>query len=252
MSEEIIFDKNFELIIVAYRKSLIRRYSVENLSRFKELEKVDRATIDKLVHYFLELLYPPYSTRLELDNAFHSLGGFINTPAKLFGVLGNIGYAIVKFGKLLLRAMHAGIAALKSYLAAHKFEKELYQQALPYIEAGKDISEEDIFNSLIGKIPKEEADAFREQVVNLFRFLAKKDLLEKIQQVMLHVIAKMERKKHIYTESDLKGIRMGYDIIEKGKEVFSILTDEEIALTLKGIDMVEKDFFDRAASIESH
>jgi hypothetical protein len=218
---EVIQQKEFSLLIDAYRKSLIRRYSAENLKRFPELSQFDRKVIDNLINYFLELLYPPYSSRVELDNAFHSLGGFVNSPAKFMGVMGNLGYAIVKFGKMLVSAIQAGIAALRSYLAAHKFEAELYKNALPLLEKGVDISEETVINSLIGQIPEPEATAFRKQVVRLFEVLADKKLLEKIQEVMHHVIEKMESKPNVYTKDEIKGIQLGYNIIDKGKVLFS-------------------------------
>lgn len=246
---EVIHQKEFSLLIDAYRKSLVRRYSEENLKRFPNLSHFDRKVIDKLINYFLELLYPPYSSRVELDNAFHSLGGFVHSPAKFMGVMGNIGYAVVKFGKMLLSAIQAGIAALRSYLAAHRFESELYKNALPLLEKGIDISEETVINSLIGQIPEPEATAFRKQVVKLFEVLADRRLLEKIQEVMLHVIEKMESKPKVYSVEEIKGIKLGYGIIDKGKELFSELRQDEIQLILKGIDMVEKDFYERASGI---
>ncbi len=243
-------DKKFSFIIEAYRKSLVRRYSEENISRFPELSKFDRKIVDKLIVYFLELLYPPYETRKELDNAFHSLGSFVNSSAKFFGIMGNLGYAVIKFGKLLLQGIQAGIAALKSYLAANKFESELYKNALPYLEKGIDISQEEIFNSLIGKIPEKEATAFRHQVIKLFEILANKKLLEKIQEIMLHVIEKMEQRPDIYSTSEIRGIQMGFNIIERGKVLFDELTQEQIQIVLKGIDVIEKDFYERAAGIQ--
>ncbi|MDX1957917.1 MAG: hypothetical protein SFU98_05050 [Leptospiraceae bacterium] len=250
--DELFNEKDFEKIIEAYRISLVRRYAKENLARFKELEKIERKNIDKLIQYFLDLLYPEYETRLELDAAFHSLGTFAHSPQKLFGVLGNIPYAIVKFGKLLIQALQAGMNALRSYYAAYRFERELFLQAKPMILAGKDISSPEIFDSLIAKIPKDEADTFRKQIIKLFEILANKELLEKIQEVMLHVIEKMEKKKNVYSDSDIKGIRMGYSIIEKGKEIFQFLNPEEIQLLLYGIDTIEKDFYETAVNKEKN
>ena len=246
MKDTLLLEKNFNLIIEAYRKSLTLRYNSENVSRFPELAQIDRPTIDKLIHYFLELLYPPLEERLKLDNAFASLSNFVHTPSKLMGVLGNIPYAVMKFGKMLFNALQAGLNALKSYLAAHKFERKLYEAAIPYIEKGIDISEEKIFLNLLAEIPKEEADEFRIQVVKLFEILSNQELLLKVQDVMLHVIEKMKSKKKIYTAEDIDGILLGYGIIEKGKEIFSELDGNQISMVLKGIDMIEKDYFDKA------
>jgi hypothetical protein len=246
MKDSLLQEKNFNLIIDAYRKSLLLRYSEENIKKFPELSKIDRTTIDKLVKYFLELLYPPLEDRLKLDNAFASLSNFVHSPSKLMGVLGNIPYAVMKFGKMLFSALQAGMNALRSYLAAHRFEKELFDASLPLIEKGIDISEEKVFNSLLAKIPQADADDFRHQVVKLFEILSNQELLIKVQDVMLHVIEKMESKKNIYTSEEVEGIKLGYGIIEKGKELFSSLEKEDIDTVLKGIDIVEKTFFERA------
>lgn len=246
MKENLLEEKNFHLIINAYRSSLLSRYGTENLQRYPELAEIDRPTVDRLVHYFLELLYPPLEERKKLDNAFQSLSNFVHSPSKLMGVLGNIPYAVVKFGKMLFSALQAGMNALRSYLAAHRFERKLYEAALPFLEKNIDISEEKVFFSLLVQIPKSEADEFREQIVKLFEILSKQELLQKVQDVMLHVIEKMKTKPHIYSEEEIAGIQMGYGIIEKGKEIFGNLKEEEVKLVLMGIDLIEKDYFDRA------
>ncbi len=248
MKDTLLQEKDFNLIIDAYRKSLIIRYSESNLNRYAELSKINRSTIDKLIHYFLELLYPPMEERLKLDNAFNSLSNFVHSPSKLMGVLGNIPYAVMKFGKMLFSALQAGMSALRSYLSAHKFERLLYDAAIPLIEKGVDISEEKVFFTLLAKVPKEEADDFRHQVVKLFEILSNQELLIKVQDVMLHVIEKMESKKNLYTKEEIDGIRLGYGIIEKGKELFRELSEKEVKTVLQGIDTIEKDYFEKACS----
>jgi hypothetical protein len=244
--ENLINNENFSKLIDAYRKALIERYSHSNLEKYPILKKLDRNIIDNLILYFLELLYPPFEERKQLDNAFQSLNNFIHTPSKLFGVLGNLTYAVIQFGKMLISALQAGLNALRSYLAAHKFEKILYTESLPYLEKGFDISDPKLFQSLIAKIPKKDADEFREQVVKLFRTLSNKKLLEKVQDVMIHVIEKMESKPNLYSREEINGIRLGYSIIEKGKGLFENLPKEDIELILVGIDSIEKDFYEEA------
>ncbi|MCB1143508.1 MAG: hypothetical protein H7A24_11530 [Leptospiraceae bacterium] len=245
-SNNYLEDEQFSLIIEAYRKSLILRYSEEKIENFPDLNALDRGTIDKLIHYFLELLYPPYEERKHLDNAFQSLNNFVHSPTKLFGVIGNLPYAIMRFGKMLIQALQAGISALRSYLAAHKFERVLYIKAKPLIDQGLDISEEKVFNSLIAQIPKKDADEFREQVIKLFEVLSKRELLEKVQDVMQHVIEKMESKPRLYSQQEVAGIKLGYGIIEKGKELFMNLNEHEIRIILRGIDFIEKEFYESA------
>ncbi|MCB1157197.1 MAG: hypothetical protein H7A25_01830 [Leptospiraceae bacterium] len=243
-------EPEFAILIDAYRKSLVRRYSVENLARYPEFSGLPRATVDKLIRYFLELLYPEYEIRLELDNAFTSLAGFVKSPRKFLGVIGNMGYAVVKFGKHLFAGIKAGIAALSSYLTAHKFENTLYSYAKPLIQKKIDISQEDHFNSLIAKIPYEEATEFRHDIINLFKTLANRELLKKIILINDHVIEKMKENPKVYNPSEVKGIEMGLDIMKKGRELFDELTDQEITLIIRGIDIIEKDFYENSLRIE--
>lgn len=245
MDTSFIKDPRFAKIITAYRKSLVERYSPANISRFPEFTGMKRETIDLLIQYFLELLYPEYEVRKELDNAFQALAAFTHSPTKLFGVMGNIAGAVFKFGKLLIPAMQAGINSLRSYVAANNFEKDLFMHAIPLIDKGTDISEEKVFMALVANIPQVEADKFRYQIVKLFEILSQKQLPEKALEVMQSVKHKMETKKNLYTDQEIEGIQMGCNIIEKGKFIFTELTDPEIALVLKGIDRIEEDFYQR-------
>ena len=131
-------------------------------------------------------------------------------------------------------------------MTAHKFESILYEHAKELLKEGKDIEEEIYFNRLIASIPKKEADDFRHQIVSLFSTLSRKDLLDKILEVMDYVIMKMKTKPETYTENDIGGISLGKGIIIRGKDVFTELSQEKIQLILKGIDTIEKDFYERA------
>jgi len=239
-------EKEFGLLILAYRKSLQKRYSHENLNRFQEFTSIDQATVDKLTSYFLELLYPELEERVKLDQAFAALASFVHSPEKMWGLLGSVGTIIFKFGKQFFSAAKAGVSALKSYITAHKFESILYENAKELIKQGKDIEEEIYFNRLIANISKKEAEDFRHQIVSLFSTLSRKDLLDKILEVMDYVILKMKGKPDTYTEDDINGISLGKGIIIRGKDVFTELSQEKIQLILKGIDTIEKDFYERA------
>lgn len=239
-------EKEFGLLIIAYRRSLQKRYSRENLNRFQEFTSIDQGTVDRLTSYFLELLYPELEERIKLDQAFAALASFVHSPEKMWGLLGSIGTIIFKFGKQFFSAAKAGVSALKSYVTAHKFESILYEHAKELLKEGKDIEEEIYFNRLIASIPKKEADDFRHQIVSLFSTLSRKDLLDKILEVMDYVIMKMKTKPETYTENDIGGISLGKGIIIRGKDVFTELSQEKIQLILKGIDTIEKDFYERA------
>ena len=56
----------------------------------------------------------------------------------------------------------------------------------------------------------------------------------------------MKLKPDTYTYADIDGISLGKGIIIRGKDVFTELSQEKIQLILKGIDTIEKDFYERA------
>ncbi len=241
-----LHNPEFSNLIQAYRNSLIGRYSQKNLEKFPKYSILDRTLVEKLVAYFLELLYPPYEDRLKLDNAFRALAAFVHSPSKFFGILGNLGGMVFKFGKHFPKALKAGVSSLSSYVTAHEFEETLFHHAKIMIAQGIDLMDEKEFKRLIAKVPKKEADKFRKDVVELFRTLTETELLDKIIEIMRSIINKMKSKPAIYTESEIYGIEMGLSIIQKGKNVFTELNSSDIQLVLCAIDDIERDFFENA------
>lgn len=247
MSKE-LHEADFALLIDAYRSSLVRRYSIENLSKYPELVSLERTLIEKLTRYFLELLYPEYKIRLELDKAFDSLAAFVKTPKKFLSVVGNIGMAIFKFGHLLFPGIKAGIQSLSCYLNAYRFEKTLYMYSKDYIAQGTDITKEEVFDEIMSKISKKEADDFRKDVLKLFRMLTQKELIQKIIEIMNYVVSRMKERPKLYTEQEVRGIELGISIIQKGKVVFDEINYNDSELILKGIEKLEKEYIERLHS----
>ncbi|TGL77667.1 hypothetical protein [Leptospira yasudae] len=239
-------DPDFPILISAYRSSLIRRYSASNLERYPELRAIPRSVVDTLLKYFLELLYPEYEGRVLLDGAFHSLSGFVHSPSKVFGLIGSLGAAALSFGRHIGAAFKTGFAALHSYLTARHFEALMFEFTKEELRAGNDPENEIVFERIISRVPKKEADQFREDVVKLFETLSNRELLAKIVSMMKAIVSKMESKPKTYTSEDVAGIRLGLAILQKGEELFRGLSDTEMKLILNAIDRVEKDFFEDA------
>ncbi|PJZ59241.1 hypothetical protein [Leptospira barantonii] len=239
-------DPDFPILIRAYRSSLIRRYGVSNLERYPELKTIPRSVIDTLLKYFLELLYPEYEGRILLDEAFHSLSGFVHSPSKVFGLIGSLGAAAFSFGRHLGAAFKTGFAALNSYLTARHFETLMFEFTKEELKAGNDPMDDAVFDRIIAQVPKKEADQFRKDIVKLFETLSNKELLNKIVSMMKAIVSKMESKPKTYTPEDVAGIRLGLAILLKGEELFQGLSDSEMKLILKSIDRIETDFFEDA------
>lgn len=251
-SSKVLDHPLFQELIVMYQKSLQKRYSEENLKLYPEFRSIPRNTIDRLLHFFLEYLYPEYSKRKELDAAFDALSGFVNHPTKIWGILGNLAMSIFRFGKHFPMALKAGLAALHSYVTAHQFEEELVMELDRRENKLSLLESEFAMDSLITKVEKKKADAFRKDIGALFNVFSDADLVRKIILIMEDILIKMESKGNLYTLEDRKGITLGVSILKEGRAIFDQMKEEEITLILQAIDTIEEDFYQKACERDSN
>ncbi|TGK47218.1 hypothetical protein [Leptospira bouyouniensis] len=236
----------FPAFISMYQKSLVFRYSKENLKQYPEFLSIPEKTIHELLDFFLEYLYPNYEKRKKLDAAFDALSGFVNHPSKIWGILGNLAMSIFRFGKHFPMALKAGISALHSYVTAHSFEEELVL-ALDAKENPKEFLESrEAMEKLISSVEKSKADAFRNDVGALFGIFSDKELVRKIILIMEDILVRMESKSSLYTTDDKNGISLGVSILKEGRKIFDMMTKEEISLVLQAIDKIEENFYQTA------
>ncbi|MCZ8155377.1 MAG: hypothetical protein O9264_04600 [Leptospira sp.] len=233
----------FPKVIEAYQKSLVKRYSSESLLAYPQYKSISRSTIDLMIQFFIDALYPEHSKRLELDAAFQSLSGFVNHPSKLWGILGNLAASIFKFGRHFPAALSAGLAALHSYVTAHKFEETLIREAITESEEGDPFSSDESFNRILARIPQKDADAFRQDITKLFKIFTDGVLVDKIVIIMQDVLKRMESKGSLYTIDDHRAIQLGINILRQGKFIFERLSKDEMLLIIGAIDTIERDFF---------
>ncbi|MCW7470364.1 hypothetical protein [Leptospira kanakyensis] len=247
-SSKVLNHPLFQELIVMYQSSLKKRYSDENLKLYPEFSSIPRSKIDQLLHFFLEYLYPEYSKRKELDAAFDALSGFVNHPTKIWGILGNLALSIFRFGKHFPMALKAGLAALQSYVTAHQFEEELVMELDRQENQIGLLGSEFAMETLIAKVEKKKADAFRKDIGGLFKVFSDAELIRKIILIMEDILLKMESKGTVYTEEDRKGISLGVSILKEGREIFDEMKNEEITLVLQAIDRIEEDFYLKACT----
>jgi len=241
---ELKSDPDFSKLISAYRKNIRDKYSLDRIKLYPKYAHIREDAIERMVSYFLELLYPELKERIELDNAFASLKGFVQNPSKLFGLIGSLGLSLWRIGKYLPKAFQSGIAALSSYLAAHEFECQLLVGAKEKINEGKDILQEENFKKLLALIPFAEAEKFRKDTVSLFRTLSNDELVDRIILILDSVIQKMKEKSKLYSPQDINGIELGLSILKKGKQILVSLSIEEKELVIDAINQIEKDYYE--------
>lgn len=242
-------DPQFPELLEAYRHSLVIRYSAENRSRFPEFSSLSDSKIQSLIQFFLEFLYPPIEERKTLDEAFNSLASFVYNPSKIWGILGNLALSIFQFGRHFIAALKAGLAALHSYVTAHRLEGRLLELVRPILQSKRKIEEVE-FQGLIGQIPEVEAREFREDIQKLFRIFTNKVLVDKIISIMEDVLIKMEGKSGVYSHVDKQGISLGINILKEGKKLFADFNEKEMLLTVEAIGVMEKDYWERGVNAD--
>lgn len=213
-------------IILAYRELIRERYQYQNI--IKHLDVPDTFTEDKMAllrDYFLDYIYPPPETRLELDEAFDSLTHHIDNPGQIIRILLDSGGLVLRYGLHLPKILKAGLKALHSFKAATQLENHLATSAIkqklksPY--TGEDL------NNLIRTIPRSIIHEFIEDTLVLFETLHDRKLVKKIIEIVTKLIAKMKNKPDLYSAQEVRGLEVGRDIISEGNLLYSKLTDEE-------------------------
>ncbi|TGM54598.1 hypothetical protein EHQ91_06390 [Leptospira biflexa] len=245
-SSKVLHHPLFPAFISLYQKSLVSRYSKENIKQYPEFLSIPEEKIQELLHFFLEYLYPTYEKRIKLDAAFDALSGFVNHPTKIWGILGNLAMSIFRFGKHFPMALKAGLSALHSYVTAHSFEEELVLALDKQMDPKEFLDAPDAMEKLLSTVEQTKADAFRKDVGALFGIFLDRELVRKIILIMEDILVKMESKSSVYTVDDKNGISLGISILKEGRKIFDLMTKEEMSLVLQAIDKIEEGFYQKA------
>ncbi len=213
-------------IIVAYRELIRDRYQYQNIAEHHELpQSFSEDKMNLLKDYFLDYIYPPPATRLELDEAFDSLTNHIDNPAQIIRILLDSGGLVLRYGIHLPKILKAGLKALQSFKAATQLENHLVNAAIKK-ELSSPYSGEDL-NNLIRTIPRSIIHEFIEDTLVLFETLHDRKLVKKIIEIVNKLIAKMKKKPNLYSAKEVRGLEVGRDIITEGDLLFSKLADHE-------------------------
>ncbi len=212
-------------VILGYRKVIEDRYQYDTLRQKYDLPAFfNEARINLFRVYFLDYIYPLPAKRMELDEAFQSLDDYIKQPAKLLRILLDSGRLLFKYGRHLPKILSAGLKALQSFRTATQFEHKLVQQAIL-----SDLSPPysiEVINGFIKQLSKADLAAFIDSSQHLFETLHNRVLVKKIIEIVEYLIAKMQKRRDVYTSLDIRGLEIGRDIIKNGDLLFDQLPKE--------------------------
>lgn len=213
-------------IIIGYRRLIVDRYQYAYLkSNFELPDSFDEIRVNRFRNYFLDNIYPEPQKRDELNEAFDSLDDYIKQPDKLLRLLVESAKLLFKHGRHLPKILSAGMKALRSFRSANSFEHKLVEQAIasgktaPYASADME--------QFIGSLDKRDIESFIVNSQSLFETLHDRELVQKIKEIVEHLIDKMKSQPEHYSDKEISGLELGRDIISGGDSLFAELSKDE-------------------------
>lgn len=230
-------------IIKGYRNTISERYQYEKIkAKYDIPESIDEEMVNELRSYFLTNIYPEFNTRTELNEAFSSLDDYIRHPHKLFSVLIDATKLIFSYGRHLPKILKAGLGAMKTFRAATNFENNLVEAAIKNnIEAPYDLAKID---TLIQFLSRKEIEKFIQISQSLFEILHDRGLIKKIKEVIQYLIQVMKKKEETYSLAEIKGLEIGFKMINEGDNLFNRLSDVDQKTFVNLLIKIEEDHLD--------
>ena len=221
MSRESVLEE----IIEGYRNTINIRYQYDYLQEIVEIPmSIVESDIDKIRNYFLDFIYPEYKKRKELNEAFDSLDSYIKSPEKLLNILMTSMKLIFSHGSHLPKILNTGLKALKSFRAGTQFENKLVDQAIQNDIQGP--YDPDKVNRLISTLPPKDIERFIAHSQSLIEVFHDQKLINKIEEILSFLIEKMKDNTKLYSENDVKGLKLGYEMLKEGNELFKSFGSE--------------------------
>ncbi len=231
-------------VIEAYRGELGRRYSEENVRRFPELAGIPVDTVVRLREFFLQYIYPSPESRGMRDSSFDEMGNVLKSPRKLWPLFGTAISSLWKLGGHIGAAIQAGLRTLEAYIESKRLEQTMIDIALDQGLAPEAFRDDATVARTVRLIPKKKVVRFQKDMILLFESLANVDLLENSLGILRDSRAIMAARPKTYNARELAGLDFGLELLTGGYDLFRSLSADEVALVLKGIDRIEKDWYE--------
>lgn len=230
-------------VIEGYRDLIYHRYQYQNIKDKYEIpDTITEETVNLIRDYFLEYIYPDFSKRQELNEAFDSLDSYIKRPEKLFRMLVDSIKLFFTHGRQLPKILNAGLKAIKSFRNASQLESQLAEKAIkngispPFDEAK--------IKTLLQSIPRHEIDEFIENSESLLQIFQDKKLIIEVIEILEYLISSMKAKRNLYSNNEVRGIELGLEMINQGTVLFDRFKLDDQQLLIQLIIKTERSILD--------
>jgi len=237
------FQETKNAVIAGYRKLISQRYQYAEMAKEPDLpETFDRERTALFKNYALTYLYPTVERRKELDDAFLQLDQYIKDPVKLMKMVSMSSRLLFKYGRHLPGMLKAGLKALRSFRKSNNFEEQLTREAVRLkMTAPFDITE---IKTLISALSLAEMTDFINSTESLFSILHDRTLVDRIIAVIAYLLEQMNKQPDIFSSTEREALQLGLDLIQKGNDLFDLLTETEQQQIFTFVTAREKRFLE--------
>ncbi|MEL6864150.1 MAG: hypothetical protein AAFP19_07020 [Bacteroidota bacterium] len=244
MNKSSLDQNTLHQIIIGYRQTVEERYQYDRLkARYEIPDSFGADQIAEFRQYFLEYVYPDIEKREQLNASFENLDNYIKSPDRLLRLLIDSTSLLFKYGRHLPKILTTGLKALKSFRTANQFEERLVL-ASQELQLSPPFGPDKI-NQMIQSLPKTDLDAFVNSGQSLMETLYDQELVNKIQEIIQHLIGKMRKRPNVYSQGEIDGLRIGLALIKEGNDLFSQLSPKDQELVLNFIIKIEREHIEQ-------
>lgn len=231
-----------DAVLAFLRVELERRYDCANIKRFKQFKDIDPETVAEFREFALRRVYPEGQARTEIDMAFCALQELLRSPRKIAS-LGKVALSAVwSLGRRLPMAVTAGQQVIQAFSCASAVETRLSQGVIAKGIPWKSGLKTDDMKSVFAELPAELFEELVAALAHLLELAGNRDTMQTGLGLLEKIAAIMDASDQ-WTASDRQGVSMAMDTLTEALSLFSHIDDRDVPRFVKGIEMVETDWY---------
>ncbi|HEX71881.1 MAG TPA: hypothetical protein ENN65_00985 [Candidatus Hydrogenedentes bacterium] len=227
------------------REELRRRYEIENIRRFRELDALDSARVNTLREFLLANVYPPTERRAQIEAAFEHLSVLLRSPGRLRPLLRALAGSLWRLGRKLPAALAAGRGVADAFVRMRDMEKRLVTVVRDMQGDRTATLDRAAMVRAVASFSKTEIESFIRDLTRLLEQLSHTDMLSGMVNVIRRCKDAMDAHAQTYPEAERAGVALALEIVSGALELFRTIPSSEFALITQGVMLIEQDWHDR-------